>query len=88
MSSSALAMVSWAPGATPLYLPFEAAPLPATMDATWVPWPTRSVTSSGLPPPGLPSGTKLRAAAIRPCRSGCAVSTPESMMPTFAPVPS
>ncbi len=29
----------FAPGATPLYLPPDLAPVPATMDATWVPWP-------------------------------------------------
>ncbi len=35
---------SLASGATPLYLPPEAAPLPAMVEAVWVPWPFPSTT--------------------------------------------
>ena len=41
-SSQTLPSSSFASGATPLYLPPEAAPLPAMVDATWVPCPTVS----------------------------------------------
>lgn len=45
-SSSTLPFSRVASGATPLYLPPEAAPVPAVMLATWVPCPTWSTTSS------------------------------------------
>lgn len=54
-SSSTLPFRSRAPGATPLYFPPDFAPLPATVDATWVPWPNLS--------PGLPVPLKSRSAA-------------------------
>ena len=44
-SDSTLPMISWAPGATPLCLPPAAAPEPAMVEATWVPWPWPSGTS-------------------------------------------
>jgi len=44
-SSRTFAFRIVAPGATPLYLPFDFAPVPAAMDATCVPWPWRSFVS-------------------------------------------
>ena len=37
LSSSTLPISSWAPGATPLRLPADAVPRPATIEAVWVP---------------------------------------------------
>ncbi len=68
-----------APGATPFSLPSEAAPLPPTVEATCVPWPLRSATSS----PGM----KLRLCATRPARSGWPASTPLSSTATVTPLP-
>src|SRR2546423_1163698 len=43
-SVSTLPTMSFAPGATPLYRPPDAAPEPTIVDATWVPWPWPSAT--------------------------------------------
>lgn len=77
---STLPTSSSAPGATPLRLPWEAAPEPAIVDATWVPCPWPSCTAS--------SGTKLVDSAILPARSGCPASTPVSRTATLTPLPS
>ena len=69
-----------APGATPFSFPSEAAPVPATVEATWVPWPLTSVTVS--------PGTKLRVSATCSARSGWVWSTPVSSTATVTPVPS
>ena len=56
-SSSTLPTASFASGATPLYLPFDAAPEPSAIDATCVPWPYLSST--------VPVGVKFLVAPIR-----------------------
>ena len=71
---------SFAPGATPRYLPPDAAPLPTMVDATWVPWPTASPGS--LPP------VKSRTSVRCPAKSGWLASIPVSSTPTVTPVPS
>lgn len=69
-----------APGATPFSLsPSDPAPLPPTVEVTWVPWPLRSATSS----PGM----KLLVASTRSLRPGWEVSTPVSRTATFTPLP-
>ncbi|MBB5786473.1 hypothetical protein HD601_001048 [Jiangella mangrovi] len=77
---STLPLSSRAPGATPRRSPSEAAPVPATVDATWVPWPLWSVASG--------SSVKLAAASTRPARSGWVSSMPVSRTATTVPVPS
>ncbi len=79
LSLSTLPMASWAPGATPFSRPSEAAPVPATVDATWVPCPARSVISS--------PGTNTADAPIWPARSGWVGSTPVSRTATRTPAP-
>ena len=78
-SSQTLPSSSVASGATPRYLPPEAAPLPAMVEATWVPWPTVSPASA--------SSVKLRASATWPARSGWVASTPVSSTATVTPAP-
>lgn len=50
------------PGATPLYVPSEAAPEPATVEVTWVPWPFRSSVFGSV--------VKFADSVTRPLRSG------------------
>ncbi|RAO49918.1 hypothetical protein ONO86_02401 [Micromonospora noduli] len=78
-SSQTLPSSSVASGATPRYLPPEAAPVPAMVEATWVPWPTVSRASA--------TSVKLRASATLPARSGWVASTPVSSTATDTPVP-
>ncbi len=68
-----------ASGATPRYFPPEAAPLPAMVEATWVPCPTMSS--------GFVSSVKLRDSATLPARSGWVRSTPVSSTATRTPLP-
>ncbi len=68
-----------APGATPFSLPSDPAPLPPTVEATWVPWPLRSATSS----PSM----KDFDSATRPARSGWVRSAPVSRTATLTPLP-
>lgn len=77
--SSTLPISRSASGATPRSLPSEAAPVPATVEAVWVPWPKWSTVSS----PGM----KLLAATTRFTRSGWVASTPVSRTATRTPVP-
>lgn len=77
--SRTLPISSSAPGATPFSTPPDAAPVPAIVEATCVPCPCRSVTSS--------PGTKLWLASTLPTRSGCSVSTPVSSTATSTPWP-
>jgi hypothetical protein len=56
-------------GATPVWLP-------ATMPATWVPWPLQSFVPSAVAE--LAPSTKSIPGSSRPARSGCG-ATPESM---------
>lgn len=79
-SSRTLALMTPAFGATPLCVPFDPAPLPAAVEATWVPWPSRSA-ASGAP-------LKFRAATTRPWRSGWVSSTPVSRTAILTPSPS
>ena len=79
-SSSTLASRIRAPGATPLCVPPDLAPDPATVDATCVPWPTWSTV--------LPESEKSFWAISTPLRSGCVSSTPVSSTATFTSVPS
>ncbi len=72
-------MSSAASGATPVYLPPRPAPLPAMIEATWVPCPTVSST--------LGCEEKFAVAAILPTRSGWDSSTPVSSTATLTPVP-
>ncbi len=81
--SSTLPTTSCAPGATPLYFPPEAAPLPTTVSATWVPWPLLSTTDAVSP-----SVVKLRDSTTLPLRSGWVASMPLSSTATFTPLPS
>ena len=62
-----------------MYLPPEAAPEPATVDATCVPWPLPSVTS--------PLPLKSLVAPIRPAKSGWLASMPVSNTATVTPLP-
>ncbi len=86
-SSSTFPLSSVASGATPLYLPPDAAPVPAAMLATWVPCPTRSAVS--------PESEKFADASIRPARSACGglspgaapVSIPVSRIAILTPLP-
>ena len=70
-----------APGATPFSLPPEAAPVPAMVEATWVPCPLRSMMSS--------PGTKLRDAddAVREVRVGRCRRRCPGRRPYALPVP-
>jgi hypothetical protein len=79
LSSSTLPSRMAAPGATPRYLPPDFAPVPATIEATWVPWPYRSTLSG--------AELKFRSATSRSARSGCVWSTPLSSTATVVPVP-
>jgi hypothetical protein len=67
-------------GATPWFAPSLAAPDPPTVDATCVPCPWPSCHD--------PDSVKPSPATMRPCRSGCSASAPESRIATVAPVPS
>lgn len=78
-SSSTLPTASAAPGATPFSAPSDAAPVPATVEATCVPCPSRSATS-------CPS-MKLRLTETCSARSGWVVSTPVSSTATVTPLP-
>lgn len=78
-SSSTFALISRAPGATPLNRA-SLAPVPAAVEATCVPCPSRS-WASGEP-------LKLRSAATRPARSGWVASMPVSTTAIFTPLPS
>ncbi len=69
-----------APGATPVLSPLEAAPVPATVEATWVPCPLRSEVFS--------LGTKLTLSWIWSVRSGWVGSMPVSRTATVTPSPS
>ena len=79
--SSTLPTSRFAPSATPRCVPPLAAPVPAIVEATCVPWPlTSSPTSS--------PGTKLdESASTRPARSGWVSSYPESSTATVTPSP-
>jgi hypothetical protein len=74
-----LPIISEAAGATPLNLPSEAAPEPATIEATCVPCPLPSTTEVSL--------VKLALLTIRPWKSGWDVSMPVSRTATFTPWP-
>ncbi len=78
-SSSTLALISCAPGATPLNRA-SFAPVPAAVEATCVPCPLRSL-ASGEP-------LKSRSATTLPARSGWEESIPVSTTAIFTPVPS
>ncbi len=69
-----------AAGATPLFAPSDAAPDPAMVEATCVPWPFLSSTSS----PGM----KLRVPTRRSLTSGWSASMPVSRTATLVPLPS
>ena len=71
-------MASLAPGAMPLFSPPDAAPVPATIPATWVPWP---IVSSLVPPSTLSSD------AIWPLKSSWPLSMPLSKTATTSPAP-
>ena len=62
VSSSTFPISSLVPGATPPCTPSEAAPVPAMIEATWVPWPLPSVTVGLV--------LKLAVPATTPCKSG------------------
>ncbi|CAM5583049.1 hypothetical protein SGRIM128S_06107 [Streptomyces griseomycini] len=79
-SSRTLPLRILAPGATPLYLPPDLAPVPAAVAATWVPWPTLS--------PAFGAAVKFLDAVTWPFRSGWVVSTPVSRTAIFTPLPS
>ncbi len=80
-SSRTLPFRIFAPGATPLYVPPALAPVPATVDATCVPWPDLSPVPEAEP-------LKSCSATTCPVRSGWAVSMPVSRTATLTPVPS
>jgi hypothetical protein len=80
LSLRTLPTISEAPGATPVYRPPDAAPVPAMMDATCVPCPWRSTVEA--------SSLKFPLATTLPARSGCVGSIPVSRTATVAPVPS
>src|SRR5690606_25360231 len=63
-SSSTLPLIRSTPGATPPYRPPDAAPEPAMMEATCVPWPCRSSAVS--------EAEKFPEATTLPARSGWA----------------
>src|SRR5262249_29419900 len=73
-----LPSITFASGATPLYLPPEAAPEPAMMLDTWVPCPTSSV---------MPSPVKSCESVTTPDRSGWVASYPVSSTATVTPCP-
>lgn len=73
-------MIRSVPGATPLLTPSEAAPEPAMVEATWVPWPCLSRTSW--------PGTKLFDSRMRSFTSGWVGSIPVSRTATLVPLPS
>ncbi len=79
-SSRTLPLRIFAPGATPLYVPLDWAPVPAAMDATCVPWPTTS--------PVVGADVKFLAAVTWPLRSGWVASTPVSRTAILTPLPS
>ncbi len=79
VSSRTLPLRSLASGATPLYLPPDLAPVPATMEATCVPCPKWSVASA--------AGVKFLDSITWSLRSGWLVSTPVSRTATFTPLP-
>ncbi len=78
--SSTLPISSSAPGATPLRRPFEPAPVPATVAATWVPWPCSSLAEG--------SAVKFLVWVILPATSGWVSSMPVSRTATLTPLPS
>ena len=80
LSLSTLPTSRFAPGATPRSVPPDAAPVPAIVEAVWVPCPLPSWVDS--------PGTKLTAVSTRPARSGWASSYPVSSTATLTPVPS
>lgn len=80
-SSQTLPTSSLAPGATPLRRPLDAAPLPRTVEATWVPCPWPSLAPLGLP-------VKSTCPAMLADTSGWVASIPVSSTATFTPVPS
>jgi hypothetical protein len=61
-SPRTLPLSKLAPGATPFLRPPDAAPEPAIVSATWVPWPWRSVAVAEV--------VKLRTSTTLPARSG------------------
>ncbi len=64
LASSTFPTSSCAPSATPRWVPSLAAPVPAIVEATWVPWPLGSAATSS-------PGTKLfEPSSTRPWRSG------------------
>ncbi len=75
-----LPMMRSVPGATPVLSLLEAAPVPAMVEATWVPCPCGSVGSS--------SGTKLTVSWMWSARSGWVGSMPVSRTATVTPSPS
>lgn len=81
LSSQTLPTSSLAPGATPLRSPLDAAPLPRTVAATWVPCPCPSLAPVGLP-------VKSTCSAMLPDTSGWVASIPVSSTATLTPVPS
>ncbi|MGY3680215.1 hypothetical protein ACVWXU_003838 [Streptomyces sp. TE33382] len=78
-SSSTLPSSSLASGATPLNLPPDRAPVPAAIEETCVPCPTRSLVSG--------EAVKFFDARIWSLRSGCVASTPVSRTAIFTPLP-
>ncbi len=81
LSLQTLPTSSLAPGATPLRSPLDAAPLPRTVDATWVPCPCPSLAPWGLP-------VKSACPAMLAETSGWVASIPVSSTATVTPVPS
>ena len=79
LSASTLATMIDAPGATPTYLPLLAAPEPAAIEATWVPWPLPSSTDP------LPEKSEVK--PIRPSKSGWLESIPVSTTQIVTPSP-
>ncbi len=79
VSSRTLPLRIFAPGATPLYLPPDLAPVPAAMDATWVPWPKWSVASAAV--------EKFLDSITWVLRSGWLASTPVSRTAILTPFP-
>ena len=79
VSSRTLALSRAASNATPLRCPSAAAPAPAMVAATRVPWPRWS--------PGSGVSEKLAWPARSPARSGCVASMPLSRTATVTPAP-
>jgi len=79
-SSSTLPLSRLAPKATPLRWPPALAPVPATIEATWVPCPRWSVVESA-------SEKLAEATTLPPRRSGWVASMPVSSTATLTPLP-